>query len=131
MQARRNACRPLSAGPRMGSNKRMPRYSSSVFTRALMLDRLIPGALAAWQKFRYSATANVWISDARGMPNLARTALPIDVRSSVLNAVVLSALQHHSVYILAVESYFASLPSLRKWTICAVKPTMRMTRRIA
>ena len=41
------------------SNRRMPRSSSSAFTRALTLDCATPSALAAWRKFRYSATARV------------------------------------------------------------------------
>ncbi|MBP3439539.1 MAG: ISL3 family transposase [Sutterella sp.] len=41
------------------SNRTMPRSSSSAFTRALTLDCATPSALAAWRKFRYSATARV------------------------------------------------------------------------
>ncbi len=111
---------------------RTPRFSSSIFTRALTLERLTPSALAAWRKFRYSATVSVWISDARECATVARSALPIDGRSSVLNAIAaLSAHPHHSADILAGEANAASLPCLRKWMIWAVKPTMRMTRRLA
>lgn len=35
--------------------------------RVLTLDRLTPSTLAAWRKFKCSATANAWIKDAKGM----------------------------------------------------------------
>lgn len=50
-------CQPDTA--RMTLEQENAKVSSSVFTRALTLDRLTPSAWAAWRKFRCSATASV------------------------------------------------------------------------
>lgn len=49
----------LSYTARMTLEQENAKVSSSVFTRALTLDRLTPSAWAAWRKFRCSATASV------------------------------------------------------------------------
>nr|WP_159593185.1 hypothetical protein [Chelativorans xinjiangense] len=38
-----------------------------LFMRVLTLDWLTPSTLAAWRKFKCSATAKAWINDAKGM----------------------------------------------------------------
>lgn|GEM_PF-2671165 len=45
-------------------------------TRALPLDCAMSSALAAWRKFKYSATASVLISDARGMREPSAVGIP-------------------------------------------------------
>lgn len=40
------------------------------------LDWLVPMALAAWLKFRCSATASIWIRDAKGMRDPSEVGIP-------------------------------------------------------
>ena len=43
---------------------------------ALTLDCATPSAFAEWRKFKYSATASVWISDTRGMRDPSGVGIP-------------------------------------------------------
>lgn len=68
----------VSRTPRLRrSNKRIPSSCSSCSMLVLTLDCVTPKAVAACQKFKYSATASVCISEQSGIrtPSLDRPAL--------------------------------------------------------